>query len=215
MAATVLPACVAYHSAPIVREEELAALRTADLAHVVVHRAKPGENDATAEPRPFDPSDGLDEAETVAVALTMNPALRARRLAVGEARALLITAGAWPNPELSASWRAGIGGTSGYGVDADALIELLRSGERAARRSAAAAEVDAVTAEVVAQELETAGEVRAKRVDVARRRAGGGAAGGRRGPPAARFATRKSSCGGRRRRRRTRRRRRSRGCGRC
>ena len=163
--AAVATGCATYRPAPLDPRAELDALRDRDLTRFVVERAVPGQDGVPAD-HPFDPSDGLDEAEVVSVALTLNPDLRARRQEIGEARAQLIAAGLWPNPEAGVSWKAGVGGASGYSVDADALFELLRPGERAARRSAAAAQLDAVRADVVAEEFKTAAQVRAQRLQV-------------------------------------------------
>jgi outer membrane protein TolC len=159
------PGCARYRPAKLDPQQELDALRGTSLADFVVRRAEAGGDSRPAD-LTFDPSDGLGEAEVVAVALALNPHLRAKRLEVGEAQALLITAGHWPNPEVGVSWRAALGDASGYSVEADALFELLRPGERAARRAAAGAKVDEMKAAVVAAEFTTVAEVRVKRLDV-------------------------------------------------
>lgn len=155
--------CAKYTPAPLDPHRELVALRDQTLNGLVVQRAAPGCENAPAQPVRFDLADGLDEAELVAVALTLNPDLRAKRLEIGEAQALLISAGLWPNPELGVSWLPGIGGASGYKVDTDLLFELLRPGERRARKQAAQARVDEVKAEIIAEEYRTVGEVRRQR----------------------------------------------------
>ena len=157
--------CVRYTPEALLPEQELASLRTQDITGFVVERVKVGEGLHFPNSH-FDPSDGLDEGEVVAVALTLNPELRAKRLEIGEARALLISAGLWPNPEVGVGLKWGIGGAPGYNVDADALLQLLRPGERAARRAVATARVDEVSAEVVAAEFDTVGQVRGQWLEV-------------------------------------------------
>ena len=131
----------------------------------MVEHVKPGDASGAATMR-FDPADGLDDAEVVAVALTLNPELRAKRAGVGEAQAALITAGLWPNPEVGVSPLWGIDGASGWRVDADALFQLLRPGERDSRKKVAGARVVEVQAEVFADEFRVVGEVRRQRVAV-------------------------------------------------
>lgn len=154
--------CAKYTPAPLDPGRELADLRGRSVSGFVVERAAPGQQ-REAAPTPFDSSDGLDEAEVVAVALTLNPALRARRLEMGEARSLLIAAGIWPNPEVGLAWRGGIAGASGSAVEADALFELLRLGERPVRKEAAQARIEEVRADIVAEEYRTVAEVRSQR----------------------------------------------------
>lgn len=154
--------CATYRPDPLDPQAELHALRQRDLSSVVVKRAGHDGTGGIAAAVPFDPTDGLDDAEVVSVALVLNPQLVAKRLEVGEAGAALITAGLWPNPEVGVGWRAGIGGSSGYNFEADALFQLLRPGERAARRGAAEARVAEVRADVVAAEFETVSAARAR-----------------------------------------------------
>lgn len=151
--------CVVYRPDPLNPAAELLTLRSRSLDEVAVERARAGQS-ADARPAAFDPSDGLDESEVVAVALALNLDLRAKRLGVGQARAQLITAGLWPNPEVGIGWRPGIGGTSGYNFEADALFQLLRPGERDARQAVAAAKVDESIAEVGMDEYRVVTEVR-------------------------------------------------------
>lgn len=166
-----LAACASYRSAPLDAAVELDALRRIHLANVVIERA-PANDGAARAPSAFDPRDGLDEAELVAVALTCNPALRAKRFAIGEARALLVTAGRWPNPTLDAFVRPGVDGASGTAFGLDVLFALLRPDETPARRAVAEARVEEARAEIALAELELAADVRRARlaVLVARRR---------------------------------------------
>ena len=154
--------CAKYTPAPLDPHRELAALRDRSVSGFVVERAAPGYERTPAQ-FSFDPSDGLSEAEVVAVGLTLNPELRAKRLEIGEARSLLIAAGVWPNPEVGVAWRGGIAGASGSAVEADALFELLRLGERSARKEAATARIEEVRADIVAEEYKTVAEVRSQR----------------------------------------------------
>ena len=156
--------CASYRPSPLDPAAELHALKARDVAAFVVERAKLGEGERAHSS--FDPTDGLDDAEVVAVALTLNPELRAKRLSIGEAQALLIGAGLWPNPEVGTSLKAGLGGASGYSLDVDALFQLLRPGERSARKAAATSNVEAARAEVEAAERALVSEVRAQRVSV-------------------------------------------------
>ena len=164
LAAVLLSGCVRYAPKPLDPEQELKVLRSREVSGVVVQRATLGShpNGESA----FDPSDGLNEAEVVSVALTLSPDLQAKRQAVGEAESALVAARLWPNPEVSVGWRAGIGGTSGYSVDADAIFELLRPGERSARKAAAVARVGVVRAEIASAEFETVAKVRVQRLRV-------------------------------------------------
>lgn len=153
--------CATFRSLPLEPHAELSALRQRTCERFIVERANPG-GETSSPPLMFDPADGLSEAEVVAVALTLNVDLRAKRLEIGEARALLITAGLWPNPEVGVGWRPGIGGSAGYTVDADLLVALLKPWERAARKDIAAARINEVKAEIAAEELALTTQVRAQ-----------------------------------------------------
>lgn len=159
-------ACATYHSRPLLPESELSSLREmATLSQLHIEHARPGEEAQPSNPE-FDPRDGLNEAELVAVALTINPSLRARRLEIGEARALLVSAGLWPNPELDVFVRPGVGGAPATGVGLDLLFSLLRPDERPAKRAVAEARLATVRAEIAAEELRVAAEVRRRRIAV-------------------------------------------------
>jgi len=157
--------CVAYEPLPLDPEVERLALAGRSLDGFVVQHERPGAG-TEQTPGPFDLSDGLNEKELVAVALTLNPDLQARRLQIGEAQALLITAGLWPNPVLSANWRPGISGASGTTMDADLLVDLLKFWERSARQDAASAKIRETAAEIVAEEWRVVAEVRVQRLAV-------------------------------------------------
>jgi len=163
--ALLVAGCVAYEPAPLDRDAELAALRATKLDGLVVAHARPGERPDSVK-KSIDLADGLDEDELVAVALTLNPALKAKRLANGDAQASMIEAGLWPNPEVGASWRPGIGSASGHTEDADLLVDLLQPWSRSARIDAAAARANEIAADVVAEEWRVVREVRLRRLDV-------------------------------------------------
>lgn len=151
-------ACVQYEPVALDPTTETAALRSRRPEDAAVTAAE------TATSSAFNPVDGFDEGEVVAIALALNPALRAKRLNIGEADALLIAAGIWPNPRLDLSMRAGTSGTPGLAVDLDLLFELLRRGEREARRGAAEAQVDSAHAEIAAEEFRVAARARRARL---------------------------------------------------
>ncbi|MEW6071528.1 MAG: TolC family protein [Planctomycetota bacterium] len=115
---------------------------------------------------PFDPSDGLAEAELVAVALALNPDLAARRAARGLAEAELLAAGLWPDPELGLAVLPGLGEERSTNLEAELAFALRRPGERRARREAARAGTRQVEAEVLAAERLLVGAVRHAHLDV-------------------------------------------------
>ena len=140
--AALLASCTSYESRPLRPEDELASLRSVTIEDLRIEYAEPGvalDSGAAA----FNPNDGFDEAELIAVALTLNPELRAKRLEIGEAQALLVSAGRWPNPELGAVVLQGIGGQPSTGLGLDLLFSILRPDERPAKRAVAEARVEA------------------------------------------------------------------------
>lgn len=159
--------CVTYSAQPLEPEAELAALRDRSLEGFVVQFARPGQGRVPdPEKHVFDLAQGLGEDELIAVALTLSPELRAKRLEIGEAQAFLIAAGLWPNPVLSLGYRPGLGGARGYSAEANLLVELLRPWERSARKEAAAARVDETQAGIVAEEWRVVRETRTGRLSV-------------------------------------------------
>jgi cobalt-zinc-cadmium efflux system outer membrane protein len=162
--AALLVGCASYESRPLVPRDELERLRTRVLERLVVEQARPGE--VPLQVASFDPADGLDEVELIAVALTLNPSLWAKRLEIGEAEALLITAGLWPNPEIGLAVRPGINTATPTDVDLEALFSVLRPNERKARRGVALARLDTVRAEVAALELGVVAQTRKARLGV-------------------------------------------------
>lgn len=159
--AWLLGSCATYRPKPLLPATELESLRTATLLELRIEHARPGEGGLRVDS--FNPSDGIDEAELVAVALTLNPTLRGARAELGESQALLIQAGIWPNPEVGAAVRPELGGSS-TGVELDFLFALLRPGERKARKAIASAAVEETRERIVAEELSVAGEARRARL---------------------------------------------------
>jgi outer membrane protein TolC len=157
--------CASYAPRPLDPAGELARLSAVEPGALQIEYAQPGAA-ADRTPRRFDPLDGLDEVELAALALTINPGLRARRAEVGEAQALLVSAGLLPNPDLGAFVRSGIGASSGTAVGLDAMFALLRPDERPARRALAESEVEVVRAGIAADELRLVAQVRRARIAV-------------------------------------------------
>ncbi len=157
--------CVSYSARTLAPADELALLRASNLAELRIEYSVAGAQ-AAPDLRAFDADDGLDEAELAALALTLNPGLRAKRAGVGEARALLVSAGLLPNPDLGAFIRSGVGGTSGTGLGLDAMFALLRPDERPAKREVAESQVELVRAEIAVEELGLIALVRRARIGV-------------------------------------------------
>jgi outer membrane protein, heavy metal efflux system len=157
--------CASYTPRPLEPAAELARLAACDPASLRIEYARPGAAPDSAPAR-FDARDGLDEAELAALALTLNPGLRARRAGIGEAQALLVSAGLLPNPDLGAFVRSGVGGSSGTALGLDAMFALLRPDERPARRALAESQVELARAEIAAEELRLVAEVRRARIGV-------------------------------------------------
>lgn len=164
-ALALLGACASYEPRPLVPEDEVASLRRTTVLGLRIEHASPGSVEPPRGVR-FDPGDGLDEAELIAVALTLNPALRARRLELGEAKAVLITAGFWPNPDLGAFLRPDLGASSSLAIGLDLLAPLLRPDERPAMQAIAEARVEVVRATIAAEEYRVAAEVRRARLGI-------------------------------------------------
>tara|TARA_R110002072_G_scaffold28296_7_gene91077 strand:- start:9496 stop:10854 length:1359 start_codon:yes stop_codon:yes gene_type:complete len=158
-----LAGCKSYNPKPLDAEAELRRLQDIDL-DVAVERSLPGQE--PVERGWFDARDGLNESEAVALALTLNPRLHARRLATGEAEARLIAAGQWPNPKIGVSWLPGVDGAPGVTMGGQWLTEVLRVWERFALQDAAEAGSKEAEAAVLAAEWQLVGEVRAAYLEV-------------------------------------------------
>lgn len=151
--------CASYQPKPMVPEDELLALRQTTLVELKIEHMLPGSGSESGETA-FDLADGLNEPELIAIALTLNPDLRAFRMQSGEAQALLIQAGLWPNPELGLGWKSGLGKTPGTSVEADVLWELFTPWERSARKDIANGRVAEVNAAIIAEEWKLVAETR-------------------------------------------------------
>lgn len=142
--------CTAYHRKPIADRQVLHDLQTIRLD---------GLAESTA-PK-VNASEGLSPAEALAVALYLNPDLRAFRKERGVAEGQLISARLLPNPEISASALANLVGGGGIGSSSLAgILSPYRPGERGARISRARARIEEVKSQISAEEWRLAAEVR-------------------------------------------------------
>ena len=155
-------ACVSYRPAPLDEGALLRELQELRLDAVRVDAA----GAASPGGAPADVVDGeraLTSDQAVAVALILNPELRAARRELGVAEGELVSAGLLSNPTISLGWLHVQGITTDF---ASGLIELgadwvpPRPGELDARKSLARARIDQVSAEVSAAEWRVATEVR-------------------------------------------------------
>ncbi len=159
LAAIGFSGCVSYSPKPLDPRAELAVLNARGVpVGAAVHLQAATATDSVAPA--FDPSDGLSEAELMAVAVMLNPELQAARASIGEAEALLISAGTLPNPEIGVGFGVGLLGTDGFKLGTDLLFEFLKPGEREARKAVASARIAVTRAEVLAKEYEVAAETR-------------------------------------------------------
>ena len=160
-----LGGCVQYQRHDLVPRAELEALKARTLPEPGFIELVPANADAP-QTAPFDPSDGLDDRELMAIAVTFNPELQAARAAIGESEALLIAAKTLPNPEIGVGFGLGLPGTDGFKLDTDLLLELLKPGERDARQGVATSRIAASKAAVFAKEYEIAAESRRRGFEV-------------------------------------------------
>lgn len=154
--------CQTYEAKPLDPKAELAALGRIDVKALKLEHARPGEAPESPPPK-LDLSGDLGENELVAVALTINPTLRAKRFGSTEARSRLVTAGLWPNPVFAIAYQPGVSGAPGFQVSAAWLLEVVRVWDRYARIDAATATVVESEADIVAAEWAVVGEVRVRR----------------------------------------------------
>src|SRR5450432_2536876 len=149
-----LVGCVAYRSEPLQPMAELTRLSQRNAASVGEDvRSRP----VVPNQPVYDPSDGLDEAELVNVALTFNPDLRNRRYAAARLEAVDIFAGVRFNPEFNISVHSV---TAGFATDSESLYALLDPSERAARRDSDRAATTQARAEIRAAEWKLVAETR-------------------------------------------------------
>ena len=149
--------CAGYVPKPIAEREVLQQLQAVRLE--ALRSASTPETPRTD----FDPTDGLSSDEAVAVALFLNPELRAFRKERGVAEGELIAAGLLPNPQLQVTWLFVQGITKGLGTsgwDVGLNWAPPRPGERGAKVARAQARIEEVRAQVAGEERRLATEVR-------------------------------------------------------
>jgi cobalt-zinc-cadmium efflux system outer membrane protein len=150
-------ACTGYHRRPLVDRQllrELDAIRLDALGPSSVGGQQPMPSVDTAV--------GLSVDQAIAVALFLNPELRAFRKERGVAEGELISARLIPNPEISASTLGNLQNITG-GLSSSSLSLLVappRPGERGAKIARAEARIDQVRNEISAKEWNLATEVR-------------------------------------------------------
>jgi len=162
LAAAGAAGCASYEPKPILTDEVLRELRAVRLEAV-----RPADVPATATqgavPARFDPAAGLGPDEAVAVALALNPDLRAFRKERGVAEGELVAAGLLPNPELGVTWLYLENFTKGLAsgsLDASLSWAPPRPGELDALRARARARIEEVRAELASEEWRLAAEAR-------------------------------------------------------
>lgn len=112
----------------------------------------------------FDAADGLDLAETAAIAVALNPELRAERAERGLAEAQLIEARLLPNPDLDGRWLTG----EAMITEATALFDLTDGlAARGPRKERARLRVEEVQWDIAAREWALAHEAQRAWIDLA------------------------------------------------
>lgn len=152
--------CATYQARPIVPREVLL-----DLQRVRLEALRPVESrPSTPSPPPaFDLTDGMSADEAVAVALFLNPDIRAFRKERGVAEGELIAARLLPNPELQVTWLHIENFTKSLatsGFDIGLNWAPPRPGERAAKAARAQARIEEVRAQIADEEWRLAADVR-------------------------------------------------------
>lgn len=154
-----LGGCVSFQAKPIVPLDVLRDLQRVRLEGLTA--VAPAPYDA---PVPhFDLSDGLSSDEAVAVALFLNPGLRAFRKERGVAEGEVVAAGVLSNAELEVTWLSIENFTKSLatsGFDVSLRWSPPRPGERAARRAQAEARLANVRAQIADEEWRLAADVR-------------------------------------------------------
>ncbi len=150
-------ACVAYRPAPITPARVAAQLKPPTLVEL---RIRAG---ALRHPLlraiPFNPGNGFSQDEAAVLAVIANPGLKALRDRRGVAAAQVLQAGILPNPDLSYSLDAPVGGVregkvAAFGVGLDWEVSRLVS--RSSRLQAAKHEAAAVDLDIAWQEWQVA-----------------------------------------------------------
>ncbi|HWK51235.1 MAG TPA: TolC family protein, partial [Steroidobacter sp.] len=130
-----------------------------------------GSNAPTWAAEPFNPQGELTLAQAVDAAIRSNPDLLASGYELNAAQARIVQANLRPNPQLSLELENFVGTGDYRGVDQlettlslSQVVEL--GGKRSLRRSTAEADLDAVTIEQRARELDVLAEVTRRFIDV-------------------------------------------------
>lgn len=133
--------CASYSPMPISAQAVRNKLRPPDMTAI---KSRLGRiRHATLPQIPFNYADGLSPDEAAILAVVLNPSLRAARDATKIGAAQVLEAGILPNPEVSVSFEAPVGGetsdkVSGFGLGMSWTVTslLARSAKIAATRSA-------------------------------------------------------------------------------
>ena len=153
----VLGGCASFQPKPIVPREVLRELQRVRLERL---QSAP----SVESPAPgFDLGDGISSDEAVAIALVLNPAIRAFRKERGVAEGEVVAAGVLPNAELEIAWLFIENFTKSLatsGFDVRLRWSPPRPGERAARRAQAEARLGAVRAQIADEEWRLAADAR-------------------------------------------------------
>jgi len=152
--------CGTFQARPIVPREVLQ-----DLQRVRLDALRPveGRGPTPGPPAAFDLADGVSADEAVAVALFLNPDIRAFRKERGVAEGELIAARLLPNPELQLTWLHIENFTKSLatsGFDVGLSWAPPRPGERAAKAARARARIEEVRAQIADEEWRLAADVR-------------------------------------------------------
>ena len=153
-----LGGCVSFQPKPIVPLDVLRDLQRVRLEGLTA--VAPAAHNAPVPT--FDLSDGLSADEAVAVALFLNPGLRAFRKERGVAEGEVVAAGVLPNAELEVTWLSIENFTkspASSGFDVSLRWSPPRPGERAARRAQAEARLANVRAQIADEEWRLAADV--------------------------------------------------------
>ena len=151
-----LAACASYEPRPLDAAKEWRQLESVRLEDLVL---KPEDNatDSKSELPPFDYSDGLSPDEAAAVAIALNPELRAFRVEKGIAEGELLAAGLLPNPEVDLNAVSASGSLAG---ELDILFDLTAAlVTRGPRKERARARIEEVRWEVADREWQIRNEV--------------------------------------------------------
>jgi cobalt-zinc-cadmium efflux system outer membrane protein len=155
--------CASFQPKPLVPRDVLRDLQRVRLE--ALRPAVPAGSSSSEAPGPpvFDLSDGLSADEAVAVALFLNPGIRAARRERGVADGELIASRVLPNPELQVTWLHIENFTKSLatsGFDVGLSWSPPRPGELDAKTGRAQARLEEVRAQIADEEWKLAAEVR-------------------------------------------------------